>query len=797
MKRLLSLSSLVVIVMFPSVINAQWRLDGAPVCTAAGNQSGQSMVADGAGGINIAWDDTRSGTFDIYVQRVNSSGVGQWTSNGVALCTATNNQVLPVIALDATTGAIVAWDDLRNGNDDIYARRVSSAGVPLWTADGVAICTQSSIQGSPVIVADGSGGAIIAWMDYRNGNWDIYAQRVNSTGVVQWAANGVQVCVAANNQTTPRMVSDGAGGAILVWEDLRAANYDLFVQRINSAGAPQWALNGAAIADLPSNAQYERIVSDGASGAIIAWEDHRNPSSDIFAQRVSAAGASQWTIQGVGVCIAAGAQYEPKIAADGAGGAVITWDDNRAGINYDVYAQKVTSSGSPQWLANGAPVCVLAAGDQQDTAITTDGAGGAIVSWLDGRSNYDLPYAQRLDVAGVAQWTMNGVPLSTVAADQGSPVLQPDGSGNVIAAWTDYRTGISDIYAQRVEGVYGYWGRPDPTLVTVSDIRKDQGGKVALDWKASGRDIPVPETISFYSIWRAVTVSPFNQTAGAQALMPLDRVQRDTPAGTLMKSTASSYYWELVGTEDAFRWPSYSFSADTRADSVAGNTANTYFMVAAHAYDRQDAFPSNVLSGHSVDNLAPVAPLGLAAQRIGNYVHLKWNGVHVADIRDYSVYRKTSTGVTPIPANFLGTAADTVLTDTSPPASAAYYIVTANDVHANQSTKSNEAAVAAATGAGNLPPITALTVLQNHPNPFASVTEFEIGLPAKSDVLVEVYDVAGRKVTTQVLAGQRAGWQSVRLQGIDGAGRALPSGVYFCRITAGGASTTRKFVIAR
>src|SRR5262249_42431996 len=157
----------------------------------------------------------------------------------------------------------------------------------------------------------------------------------------------------------------------------------------------------------------------------------------------------------------------------------------------------------------------------------------------------------------------------------------------------------------------------------------------------------------------------------------------------------------------------YTFSASTRADSVAGNMATTHFMVVAHTASQITFWPSNELSGHSVDNLAPVPPLALVAQRIGNYVHLKWNRVHVPDLRDYSVYRKTSSGVTPIPINFLGSANDTVLTDTSPPLSAIYYIVTAYDVHNNQSAPSNEAAVAPATSVGNLPPITGLMVLQN------------------------------------------------------------------------------------
>src|SRR5262245_50825252 len=37
----------------------------------------------------------------------------------------------------------------------------------------------------------------------------------------QWSINGVPVCVQPNTQTNVFAASDGAGGAILVWEDAR------------------------------------------------------------------------------------------------------------------------------------------------------------------------------------------------------------------------------------------------------------------------------------------------------------------------------------------------------------------------------------------------------------------------------------------------------------------------------------------------------------------------------------------------------------------------------------------------
>ncbi len=66
------------------------------------------------------------------------------------------------------------------------------------------ICTATGNQQVPTIVSDGSGGAIITWQDLRNGtNNDIYAQHVNASGVVQWTANGDTVCTAANDQSVP------------------------------------------------------------------------------------------------------------------------------------------------------------------------------------------------------------------------------------------------------------------------------------------------------------------------------------------------------------------------------------------------------------------------------------------------------------------------------------------------------------------------------------------------------------------------------------------------------------------
>lgn len=54
-----------------------------------------------------------------------------------------------------------------------------------------------------------------------------------------------------------------------------------------------------------------------------------------------------------------------------------------------------------------------------------------------------------------------------------------------------------------------------------------------------------------------------------------------------------------------------------------------------------------------------------------------------------------------------------------------------------------------------------------------------------------------RLVREEMLPGRTAGWQQVRFDGRDNEGRVLASGVYFCRVEAGGSVATKKMIIAR
>jgi hypothetical protein len=371
----------------------------------------------------------------------------------------------------------------------------------------------------------------------------------------------------------------------------------------------------------------------------------------------------------------------------------------------------------------------------------------------------------------------------------------------VIITWGDARTHVADVYAQRVDLRHGYWGHPEPLLAGVADVPQDQGGKVRVNWFASGRDSLNDQIISHYSVWRAASAAAVQAAAAAGVpRVGLAEVGEAFAGPAIREETtaAGSSFWELVGTQDAIYLGAYSFTAPTGYDSTLAGSADHDFQVVAHAYGSQYLnWPSNVASGHSVDNLAPAAPLYLTAQRVGSDVQLKWNRVRVVDLKNYALYRAGSSGVTPVPMNFLADSAESLATDVNAPGSALYYIVTSRDVHENQSAASNEASVGALTGVGDTPALVRqLTVRPNHPNPFTGETRLEIGLPEAGAIRVEVYDVAGRRLRSLEVPGVK-GWQSVAFRGVNDGGQPLASGVYFYRVRASGTTITRKMLITR
>ncbi|MBI4463830.1 MAG: hypothetical protein HY647_03900 [Acidobacteria bacterium] len=445
-----------------------WTPGGVKISSALGQPV---AITDGAGGAIFSWSDLDVSNPGVVAQRLSNQGAILWQVNGVTLADIVGRDKPPIVS-DRKGGAVVAWQDWRTaqefiGQYNIYAQRVNSSGNPQWQVKGVPISTAcwfgaicNNQKYNPQAVSDGAGGAIITWWEMRDGfNLSVWAQRVRADGIPAWAKDGVPVAYGLPGVYAefPKLVSDGAGGAIIAWQDSRTwPTIGIFAQHLDGRGIPQWPVNGIELApDTEVGLGGYDIISDGRGGAIVTWAD-----SDIYAQRVSADGQLLWQSGGVPICLNPGPQHSPTLTTDGAHGAIIVWEDQSfpsPSSAQRILAQRVSALGVPQWTTNGIPIYTL---QGYEPHIVSDARGGAIIVWgtspvSNGTAYGAAIYIQRVNGSGQIQWPANGFEVYLRPNGIYAPLpanLISDGAGGAIVYWSDDRStlGRFEMYAQRI-----------------------------------------------------------------------------------------------------------------------------------------------------------------------------------------------------------------------------------------------------------------------------------------------------------------------------------------------------------
>lgn len=775
---------------------ATWTRDPSTnlaVSTAANFQTRPTIAADGQGGTIIAWFDNRSGNDDIYVQRISGKGQPLWTANGVAVCSATGSQSYPYVVSDGAGGAILAWTDSRGANVDIYAQRVSASGVPLWTTDGVPVCTAAGDQGELALASDGAGGAIAAWLDLRAASTgNIYVQRLDGSGVPLWTSNGVALTASPVQKDVPALIPDGQGGAFVCWED----GGGVAAQRVSGSGVPQWAGGGQSLA---AQAFGPRVVSDAAGGAIFGWLQTGPGTSPEgpWVARFDGTGGAVWLRQLASVTSLPQKGIDViDIAPDGAGGVIAGWCDSRnGGSNRDVFARRVNAAGTVLWASNGVAVCTAANNQQGWIRMVADSLGGAIMTWNDQRADgttIDV-FGQRLDLNGNGQWfTPSGLQISTAANSQSFPTLVNDGHGGVVVTWQDLRNGANnDVYAQRVDN-FGFFGDPSPEIATILDLPADQGGHVRIKWYASYRDTSPTYNIGAYGIWRQVTGSAAALAVARGARVATDGVAPEPGVYRQAVQAAQATWWEGVGTVLARGQPWYTYVAETFQDSTgAGNPLMTFMIDAHDATVPAEFWSSFADSGYSVDNLAPAVPLGLVEGYSGGTTHLNWSANTEHDLAGYNVYRGGAADFVPAPANRIGTPTTPAFND--PGVGGSYYKVSAIDIHGNESGFAT--AVVTADVGGDSP--RALQLAPPSPNPATAAVTIQFVVPRRDRFALEIHDVAGRRIRSLADGRLDPGAYTLVWDLQDERGARVPNGVYLVKLEGGGQRLVRRITAMR
>lgn len=386
--------------------------------------------------------------------------LAQWNYSptiNTPICQATNKQNDVRMMEDGVGGAYLVWRDYRptNLSPDIYIQRIDAKGFVKWSLDGVALCTQTADQSTPAIVTDMRGGAIVAWSDWRSGiERDLYAQRIDSNGNIKWTLDGMNISDLSNREHSEKIVSDGYGGIIVAFEKQNLGVWDVWAQRLDSSGNKMWGQGGVALSTFSSTKRNHRIQKDQHGGAFVSWQDNRNGAVyDIYAQRLSPTGALLWGADAKKVCGAVGDQVNAKIESDSMrNGCYIAWQDNRSGVSNsdDIYMQNLDSNGNALWTTDGVVVCNASGNQSALDFMSIDATHDVIITWKDDRMGNEDIYVQRISATGAPLWTTNGVAVCNKTGADVNPNICSDDAGGAIIAWQDSTVVGWDILSQHV-----------------------------------------------------------------------------------------------------------------------------------------------------------------------------------------------------------------------------------------------------------------------------------------------------------------------------------------------------------
>ncbi|MCX6843921.1 MAG: hypothetical protein NTX53_16785, partial [candidate division WOR-3 bacterium] len=391
---------------------------GIAISEAIDDQNCPAVAFDGANFL-VVWEDCRSGDWlDIYGARVTPQGA-VLDPNGFAVSRAGNDQYSAAVGFDGAN-FLVAWEDFRSVDwEDIYGARVTPSGTVLDTA-GFVISHGDRDQCYPAVGFD-STNLLVAWEDYRNGNGDIYGARVTPQGAVL-DPSGIAISTASNGQYCP-VLGFVRDTCLVAWEDYRTSgNFDIYGARVTPQGT---VLDSAGFAI--SRAAYDQYSVDvGVDGVnfFVVWEDDRGMSTDIYGARVTPLG-TVLDPSGIVVSPSADDQYTPVVGFGG-GNFLVAWEDYSIGD--DIFGARVTPAGA--LLDSAGFIISTAAQEQYSPAVGFDGTDFLVV-WEDGRSvswyeNYDI-YGARVTPAGVVL-DPAGFVISHAAGEQFFPAVGFDGT---------------------------------------------------------------------------------------------------------------------------------------------------------------------------------------------------------------------------------------------------------------------------------------------------------------------------------------------------------------------------------
>ena len=316
--------------------------------------------------VHVVWHEDRSAGRNQVLYAAGRAGGAVWdepqqlSTNPEGDAVAENPDIACV-----GNQVFVVWEDDRDseiGHRNVYFRASQDDG-RTWQPEQI---LSKDAKGDwdalePRIAADPDLNGVdtriyVSWYDNRFGAYDIYVQ--SGTNGYNWLVDEVRIdtdTAGASYSAHPLIASDGIGGVYVVWEDSRDGTNAVYANRSIDWGT-NWLttdirLDGGSSANaFGLSMTVDRDRTDPPVPAVyVAWHDARNGATDIFVNRSLDAGFS-WDAEPTRIdndaAGSANSFYPALNAMDDR--ILVAWHDDRD-VGFDIYLRS-SDDGGNSWL---------------------------------------------------------------------------------------------------------------------------------------------------------------------------------------------------------------------------------------------------------------------------------------------------------------------------------------------------------------------------------------------------------------------------------------------------------------
>jgi hypothetical protein len=286
--------------------------------------------------VHVVWRDYRDGDFEIYYKLSTNAGVN-WGAD-IRLTNSTGNSLNPSVAVSGSVVHVV-WQDIRDGNNEIYYK-CSTDGGASWGTD-TRLTNNFAESANPSVTVSGSL-VHVTWRDYRDWNYEIYYKCSTDSGV-NWEEDRRLTFDDAISWNPSIAVS---GSVVhIVWQDERDDDREIYYMRSTDSG-----IHWGADTRLTNNISWSLSPSIAVSGSVVhvVWRDYRDGNPEIYFKRSIDAGVNWGTDRRLTNNISD--LNLPSVAVSGSVVHVV-WYDYRDG-NPEIYYKRDTNGNIPTGYQN-------------------------------------------------------------------------------------------------------------------------------------------------------------------------------------------------------------------------------------------------------------------------------------------------------------------------------------------------------------------------------------------------------------------------------------------------------------